>query len=118
MSRHLPDCAGDDYCTGQCRYDGIAQPAILERASDISCECDWRLLHHPWTCPDSPIYRNLVAHCEFNPNWVTQLIKFWETWFCVVHGLVGDINGPIHYAVCPNVNTHYLKYMLEWPCVV
>lgn len=30
----------------------------------------------------------------------TETPSFSNTWWCVVHGHCGDINGPVHYAVC------------------
>lgn len=30
-----------------------------------------------------------------------EVCTFANTWNCVVHGLCGDINGPVHYALCP-----------------
>ena len=68
MSRHLPDCAGDDYCDGGCLYDNIPQPAILKRASKLLCDCDWRLLHHDRKCPSTPLWFHTCDFLEFDPN--------------------------------------------------
>jgi hypothetical protein len=57
VSRHLADCAGDDYCDGSCRY-GYGFPAD-------------------------------------KPYWA-------RSWVCLVHGQLGEINGPVHYEVCSN----------------
>jgi hypothetical protein len=35
MSRHLPNCAGDDYCGGDCLYDG--RPRQLVLSLDVAC---------------------------------------------------------------------------------
>jgi hypothetical protein len=32
-------------------------------------------------------------HVYDKPAWM-------RSWFCTIHGHVGDINGPVHYAVC------------------
>lgn len=29
-----------------------------------------------------------------------EVCTFANTWHCAVHGPCGDINGPVHYAVC------------------
>lgn len=100
MSRHLLECAGDDYCAGDCRYDGIPQPAILERAKDVTCRCDWAKLHHSPDCPDSPEFEALVRNMQFWPHTLDFPIRIHETWYCVKHGPLGDINGPVHYELC------------------
>jgi len=102
MSRHLADCAGDDYCDGGCHYNGIPQLAILKRASKIFCDCDRCLIHHDRKCPSTPLWFHTCDFLEFDPNvWDHRIpIRITETWICVLHGKLGEINGPVHYEVC------------------
>lgn len=34
-----------------------------------------------------------------------EVCTFANTWHCEIHGLVGDINGPVHLAVCRDIRT-------------
>lgn len=64
------------------------------------CDCD-ELAEHQSDCPASPIVGDTMLSTMFNP-WFDppREQRFWGTWFCTMHGKLGDINGPVHYAIC------------------
>lgn len=103
MSRHLANCAGDDYCFGDCRYDGIPQRAILMRASDVFCSCE-EMAEHRSNCTDTPAFWATIRSLDFNPfDGLQKLPRFWDIWRCMIHGYLGDINGPVHLAICDGI---------------
>jgi hypothetical protein len=103
MSNHVPGCAGDDYCEGNCVCDGISRAGVLMRADRDMCDCDWRYLYHDLDCPGTPDFESTARHLDFSPFHPAppMNLRIRNTWYCVIHGSLGDINGPVHYETCP-----------------
>lgn len=71
----------------------VGSPMVRE------CGCDAGAVHL-WSCPLTPVWRGLVWQ-GFTLRPADFDVQFWGTWSCAVHGLMGDINGPVHYETCP-----------------
>lgn len=72
------------------------------KPAPIICTCD-PMATHSFYCEGSPLFAEVTHELRFNPLAPVfgDGMKFFETWHCVVHGLLGDINGPVHYETCP-----------------